>query len=193
MLDEVYHVKFDNGDEDSSVPIDRIRSPRKSRKSVLLNTFVSLSTNLPAVPSSSSTSTSDVVRNEIVDTKVEQIARPIHSIGSLVEVQNVHSQQWYRGRVVNIDSNFLYHIKFDDGEEDRSVPDGLVRSPRRAKKSVFLTASLAGELSTSLQASQVGGSQVDPLESIGDNAMQIGKAYPIGALVDAQQAGTGLC
>jgi hypothetical protein len=112
--DGTYHVLFDDGDEETDIPIRRLR---------------------PLI----SNSTETVADTPLIRSDIQQV-KDVYTAGDHVEALFDNGDAWYGATIKSINksasSDFTYSLRYDDGDEESNVPaKNIRRSLHRAVSS----------------------------------------------------------
>ena len=77
---------------------------------------------------------------------------PAYTVGDKIEARFGNGNQWYPGKVVDINEDNTYALKYDDGDLESRVKESLIRLHGHDNSSGSIGSAPVKVLSTSLHA-----------------------------------------
>ena len=130
-VDGSYSVHYDDGEEEHQVPADCVRA-LVSESDVLISYNYAIGDSVEGLYMAS-----QVIKS--FPNPDSQHVTPDRSLACLLctDNDNQGGSKWFPGKIISVNPNGSYGLKYSDGDEEKEVPDKYIRysSPVRAKVS----------------------------------------------------------
>jgi hypothetical protein len=130
----VYNLLYEDGDSEKDVPEDRLRNRpvEKNVSSVPPSRTSSQRQLLSESPSSVAYNPHTAPPVNLDNDPHTAHLTPVYKINDIVEAYFADFSQWFRGKILQISFNAVtsdisYHIRYDDGDEEKDVPATRLR------------------------------------------------------------------